>query len=313
MKTYAERERACEAAFDANGPFWHVYTDGTVMADIFNSEEELNEGMIALAVCAMLFKSAELVTFELMNNHVHLIMKGAGEDCLKFFEMFKRRLKRWSQRIGKPVDWSKFNAEILEIETLRALRNEIIYANRNAYVANHNYHPFNYPWGGGIAYFNPVIDLLPVMSVVEMGPRRMRDLTHYRYVEDIKGLLFINDVPFIPSFCRVDVGMSMFQDARSYFYGLSRNAEAQSQIAKRMKDSVCLTNDEMFSVAAQCAEERFASKLRMLTPPQKIELARKLHYDYNASNGQLRRVLNLELAVLDEMFPPAPERPQVKG
>lgn len=313
MKTYAERERACEIAFEANGPFWHVYTDGTAMADIFSSDDEQSEGMIALAVCAILFNKVELVTFELMNNHVHLIMRGAMEDCLEFFEMFKKRLKRWSQRIGKPIDWSRFNAQILEIETLRALRNEIIYTNRNAYIANRNYHPYNYPWGGGWAYFNSMVDFLPVMSIAEMGSRRMRDLTHYRDVEDLKGLLFVDDVPFIPSFCRIDIGMSMYQDARSYFHALTRNAEAQGQIAARLKDSACLTDEETFVVAARCAEENFGSKLRMLTPSQKIELARKLHYDYNATNSQLRRVLNLELAVLDEMFPPSPESQSTKG
>ena len=43
----------------------------------------------------------------------------------------------------------------------------------------------------------------------------------------------------------------------------------------------------------------------MLTPGQKIELARKLHYDYNASNDILRRVLKLEVSVLNELFPSA--------
>ena len=313
MKTYAERERACEEAFDANGPFWHVYTDGGTMVDIFSSEEDKKEGMIALAVCAVLFDKAEIVTFELMNNHVHLIMMGGEEECMEFFLMFKKRLKRWCQRVGKAVDWDQFNAQLIEIETLRSLRNEIIYVNRNAYVANRNYHPFSYRWGGGWAYFSPVIDLLPVLSGMEMGGRKVRNLTHYRDVEDIARLRFCDEIPFIPSFCRIDVGQSMFQDARSYFHALTRNVEAQSQIAERLKDSVYLTDDEMFVVAARCAEETYASKLKMLTASQKIELARKLHYDYNAPNNQLRRVLNLELAVLNELFPPAPEMPLGNG
>lgn len=136
----------------------------------------------------------------------------------------------------------------------------------------------------------------------------MRDLTHYRDIEEIKGLMFVNDIPFIPSFCRIDIGMSMYHDARSYFHALTRNVEAQGQIAARLKDTICMTDEELFVVAARRAEENFGSKLRMLTPSQKIELAKRLHYDYNASNSQLRRVLNLELAILDELFPPVPDR-----
>lgn len=45
--------------------------------------------------------------------------------------------------MGKAVDWKKFEAQILRIETLKDLRNEIIYVNRNAYVANRNYTPFS--------------------------------------------------------------------------------------------------------------------------------------------------------------------------
>lgn len=304
MMTFAEKERVCERAFDENGPFWHVYTDGSIMIDLFSSDEEKKEGMIALAVCSVLFREVDLVTFELMNNHVHLIMRGASEECLEFFDMFKRRLKRVFQRLGRAIDWDRFEAQILEIETLKALRNEIIYVNRNAYVASHRYTPFSYPWGGGWAYFSPVIELLPIKSVCEMGARRARELTRFRKVDEIGDLKFVGDVPYIPSFCRIDVGQSVFQDARSYFHALSRNAEAYSQIASRLKDTVFLTDDEMFVVAARCAESDFSTKLRLLTPEQKIQLARKLHYDYNASNGQVRRILSLDIAVINELFPP---------
>ena len=300
---WAEIEKGCERVFDANGPFWHVCTDGSVMADVFCSEDDFREGMVALAVCAVLFGKSELVTFELMNNHVHLVMCGAKEACLEFFEMFKARLKRWAQRVGRPIDWNRFEAQILVIDSLRSLRNEILYAHRNAYVANRAYTPFSYPWGGGWAYFNPVVERLAVVGLSEIGARKMRELTHYRDVHELARLKFDGDIPYIPSFCRVDIGQDVFQNARSYFHGLCRNVEAFSQIASRLKDRVVLTDDEMFVVAARLAMEGYATKVRMLTAEQKIQLARKLHYDYNASNVQLRRVLALEMAVLDDLFP----------
>ena len=304
MMTFLEKESECERLFDANGPFWHVYTDGSVMTDIFHDDDELKGGMVALAVCAVLCGKAELVTCELMNNHVHLIMRGLKEGCLELFEMFRKRLVRWFRMKGKPLDWSRFEVQILRIETLKDLRNEIIYVNRNAYVANRNYTPFSYPWGGGWAYFTPVINLLPVVSLKEAGCTKARRLTNCRDVAAIAELQFVGDVPFIPSFCRIDLGQNMFQDARSYFHALTRNAEAYSQIALRLKDKVFLTDDEMFVVASRYASDEFSVKLRMLTPDQKIQLARKLHYDYNASNNQIRRLLNLDIAVLNELFPP---------
>lgn len=304
MMTFAEKERACEQAFVESGPFWHLYTDGTRMGDIFCGEEDFRLGMTTLAVCAVLCPGAQLVTFELMSNHVHLIMRGDSKDCLEIFSQFKRRLKRLFQQRETVVDWDLFQPGILKIETLKALRNEIVYVNRNAYVAHQKYTPFSYPWGGGCAYFSPVINLLPVKTVREVGIIKVRELTHYRNVTDLAALKFLDDVPFIPSFCCIEIGERMFQNARSYFYSLTRNAEAFSQIASRLKDTVFLTDDEMFVVAARLADGNFSTKLGLLTPDQKIELARNLHFDYNATNQQLRRILKIDLAVLNELFPP---------
>ena len=131
----------------------------------------------------------------------------------------------------------------------------------------------------------------------------MRELTHSRNEPGLASLKFVDKVPHIPSFCRVDIGESVFQDVRSYFHLSSRNAEAFSQIASRLKDRVFLTDDEMFVVAARYANEMFSQKLNLLSPEQKIHLARKLHFVYNASNQCLRRTLGLEIRVLDELFP----------
>lgn len=303
--TFAEKEGVCEVAFREYGPYWHLYTDGTAIGNIFCDEEDFKAGMTLLAVCAVLCPGVMLLTFELMGNHIHLIICGERADCLRFFDMYKRKLRRLFIKMGKVVNWEMFLPHILPIENLRSLRNEIIYANRNAYVASYKYTPFSYPWGGGWAYFSPVINQLPVMSVREVGFNKVRERTHYRDVEVLAELKFVGDVPFIPSFCRTDIGEMMFQDARSYFHLLTRNAEAFSQIASRLKDTVFLTDDEMFVVAARYAAEMFSAKLSGLTPGQRVEIARKLHFDYNASNQQIRRLLKLDISLLGEMFPEA--------
>jgi hypothetical protein len=34
-----------------------------------------------------------------------------------------------------------------------------------------------------------------------------------------------------------------------------------------------------------------------------IDTARHMHFDYNASNQQLRRMLRMDLSILEELFP----------
>ena len=48
--SFSEKERVCECIFIDNGPYWHVYTDGTMMQNIFCNEEEFKIGMWCLAV-----------------------------------------------------------------------------------------------------------------------------------------------------------------------------------------------------------------------------------------------------------------------
>ena len=96
----------------------------------------------------------------------------------------------------------------------------------------------------------------------------------------------------------------MYQDARSYFNSMTRNSEAYSLIAERLKDSIFLTDDEIYLVARKYSEDHFNCKqLKLLSPEQKIQTASQLHFKYKASNQQIRRILNLNSDILNELFP----------
>ena len=93
MLTFAEKERECERLFEKSGPFWHLYTDGRVMEDFLCTEEDFKIAMTALAVTTVLFTKVRIITFELMSNHIHMILNGEAEGCMELFERFKTRLR----------------------------------------------------------------------------------------------------------------------------------------------------------------------------------------------------------------------------
>lgn len=302
--SFSEKERVCESIFIANGPYWHIYTDGTMMQNIFISKEDFIMGMWCLAAAQHLCKSVRVITFELMGNHIHLILAGAKEDCIKVFDIFAARLKKAFPKRQHAIDWSKFKMEILPIESLQALRNEIIYVNRNAFVANPAYTPTSYPWGGGCAYFCPWLKHLKPVPFAELPILTQRGILHTRDITPFADLKEIDSMPFIPSFCDIKLGESLFRDARSYFNSLTRNAEAFSQIASRLKDAIFLTDEELYSVICSHISKEYSVKApSQLSSQQKIDTARHLHFHYNASNQQLRRMLRMDLSVLEELFP----------
>ena len=81
--SFSEKERVCESIFISHGPYWHIYTDGTMMQNIFISKDDFIMGMWCLAAAQHLCKSVRVITFELMGNHIHFILAGAKEDCIK--------------------------------------------------------------------------------------------------------------------------------------------------------------------------------------------------------------------------------------
>ena len=260
--------------------------------------------MWCLAVALHLCKNVQQITFELMGNHIHLILAGAKEDCLQMFDLFEVRLKRAFPKKQRAIDWSQFKMDILPIESLQALRNEIIYANRNAFVANPNHTPYSYPWGGGCAYFSPWLKHIKAIPLGELTIQSQRALVHTKNIAPLSDIREVNSMPFIPSFCNITLGESMFRDARSYFNSLTRNAEAFSQIAVRLKDAIFLTDEELYSVLCSYISKEYSVKTPSeLSAQQKIDTARHIHFNYNASNQQLRRMLRMDLAILEELFP----------
>ena len=302
--SFSEKERICESIFIANGPYWHVYTDGTKMQNIFCSEDEFKSGMWCLAAALHLSKDVKALTFELMINHIHLILAGKREDCIKAFNLFEARLKKAFPIREHTIDWSQFKMDILPIENLQALRNEIIYTNRNAFVANPVYTPDSYPWGGGCAYFSPWLKHLITSHLGELPIRTQRAILHTKKIAPFADLREICSMPFIPSFCDIKLGESTFRDARSYFNSLTRNAEAFSQIASRLKDTIFLTDDELYSAMLSFINKEYSVRTATeLSTQQKVDTARHMHFNYNASNQQLRRMLRMDLAILEELFP----------
>ena len=302
--SFSEKERICENIFRDNGPYWHLYTDGTKMQNIFCCEEDFKAGMWCMAAAMHLCKDVQMLTFELMGNHVHLILAGLKGDCIKAFDLFAARLKKAFPKRQQAIDWSQFEMDILPIDNLLALRNEIIYTNRNAYVANPAFTPDSYPWGGGCAYFSPWLKHLTTTLLGDRSIQIQREFLHTKKITPFADLREINSIPYIPSFCNIKLGESMFRDARSYFNSLTRNAEVFSQIASRLKDSIFLTDDELYSALCSHINKEYSIKAPSeLSAQQKIDTARYMHFSYNASNQQLRRMLRMDIVVLDEMFP----------
>ncbi len=300
MGTFAEKERYCEATFQESGPYWHAYTSGKDTPLLFAQKKDFVFVMNVVAQAAAISSKVRIIAFEVMNNHFHFVLSAAEEAVLAFWNYIRKRLSR-SFPVVKAIPIA-----LRPIMDLNSLRNNIVYTNRNGYVADPAYTPFSYPWGTGRYYFldRPEGN---AMSRISVDDRREM----FRCREPmLPGEWEVRDGYIDPwNYCAVKFGMSLFRDAHHYFAMVSKNVEAYAELAVGLDECEFLTDAELFTRLIQMVRsDHGVSAIKDLTKSQKFELARKLRFEFRSSNGQIRRVLGLSQYEVDSLFPLTAEK-----
>ena len=292
----------CDTVFASSGPYWHLCTPGQFTELLFENDADYSFGMNSIAICAQT-AGIDILAFEIMSNHLHLILSALEDLCLAFFEQLKKRLRLFYSRHDRYVNLHNFIPSVIPIADLKSLRNEIVYVNRNGFLVNPAYTPFSYPWGSGNLYFMPPFPETACRKWENITYREKERICHGR-ICDIPGNYLVHNGIILPqNYCATDIGMALFRDAHQYFSMVSKNYEAYSEVAKRLGESVFLTDDEMFAALRLMSRSQYGDiKPAMLDPNQKLDLARRLKSKYNASDGQIQRMLRLDRNVVAELF-----------
>lgn len=96
----------------------------------------------------------------------------------------------------------------------------------------------------------------------------------------------------------------MFRDASHYFYKLGKSIETDKEIAKEIGENIFYTDDELFSAISTLCRNRYDNgNLTTLSTNEKIETAKTMYYDYNATLKRIQRMLRLSGSVLEAIFP----------
>ena len=154
MRKYRDLEAYCESRFLQGGPYWHIYTPGVETPVLFGVKEDYIFMMNLICQSAVATDGMEIIAFEVMSNHLHIVVSGEESFARMFFAFLDKRLRRCAKSLTCKEIPSSFEARYKEIDSLQSLRNTIVYVNRNGFVTDRNYTPFTYPWGTGKYYFN---------------------------------------------------------------------------------------------------------------------------------------------------------------
>ena len=260
--------------------------------------------MSLIAICAAMFPDITILTFEIMNNHVHIVLYGTEEKARAFFAQFRTFLDRWLRKEGYSVDLSQFKCSLKAKEDASSIKNMITYTNRNGFLVHPETTPFNYPWGANCYFFNPDAKKRYDRESTRMTMTYRRKVTHSRKADRIKTLRMLDDYACPLSFCDIASAEEMFKNASNYFYELSRNIESHKSVADEIGEKVFYSDDELFRIVQKyCQEKHDVSAPSLLPPSAKVEVAKTMHYDYNASCKQIARILKIEVRLVNQLFP----------
>lgn len=295
-------EAECASCFRELLPVHHLWTPENFQI-IFTCEEDFKSGMNIFGLCAGMFPDIIILTFELMSNHLHIAASGDKSRILELFELFKLILKRYCIANGYTIDWTSFLASTRPILTLEDARNVIAYDNRNGFLVSPDETPFSYRWGANKYYFNPAAKCYANERASDITLRDKRMFSHSHKFDDVMGLKLSEGYILPLSFCRIDLGEKIFRNASHYFNKVSKSIEAFKKISEEIGESVFYTDDELFSIACRICREKYGAGSPSLIPAAaKVELAKTLHYEYNAQGKALQRILRLNPGVINSLF-----------
>ena len=310
IKTFSEKERLCERHFyeihNKHGQLWHISTPGNLTEILFVEDEEFKYAVSNSAISAA-ESGLAIFTDQIMGNHIHVLGGGAKSQCIAYLDSFTYRLEKYNAGKGRFLNLKNFRCDDpIEITSLEMMRNEIVYINRNGYLVNPSYTPFSYPWGSGSVYFNLSLLIDPGIPYRQIPFRIKRGLCRRRISDMPETYRYGRGMILPDSYALFRDGEKMFRDAHQYFYLLTRNYEAYSEESKRLGDAIVLTDEEIYPVARMLSWREYKVRQPSLLPSEaKISIARILHTDYYATANQVRRVLGLPQAIVQQLFPSA--------
>lgn len=262
--------------------------------------------MNIVGICALLSTGVTIFTFELMSNHVHFTVTGNRNDVEPFCKRFKRYLSKWLEHTDKTVNLENWNISMRQIETLRDARNVLAYNNRNGFLVIPEETPFSYLWGANRYFFNKEAKLRYAESTSKrvMTKRERRELIHSHDADSIEGPILMDGYACPLSFCAIKEAESLFRNASHYLSAITKNVESQKEIAAEIGEKIFYNDNELYSILIRMSKEQYGEPRPTLLPKDgKISIAKELHFDYNASNKQISRMLNLDPGLVANLFP----------
>lgn len=287
-------------SFEGNlSDFYHVCTDGASLDWLFKDDSDFIAGVNRTGICAVV-SGVKLVSFVLMDNHVHFILYGDMPSCKDFILRYKNLTGRYIySKYGLKEYTHTLPAEIIRIDSIDRLVTTVAYLDRNPIVAGWGKMPDEYRWGVSRFIFRTQWGCEKFRNLDTLSFREQRVLlgTHVRLPQDWR----VDESGMLDVRCFVDVAFleKLFRSPGRYLYFLSRKLEGAVDQFFTMGTKTFVLDKDLRFIVEKLAKEHYGERdIRLLNVNARLHIARKLRYEYASTVKQISRMLHLDIDML---------------
>lgn len=284
--------------------FFHICTDGNALDWMFKDDLDFIHGVNRLGICVFT-TGVNLVTYVLMDNHIHLLLHGTMPQCKEFINKYKHLTGKYIySQYAIEGALRKLPAKIIPIKDEEQLLATIAYIDRNSIVSGYRCLPTEYPWGSARWIFNDNdIDKwasgeTPIpLGTIPVKKQRLILGSRKKLPQD--WTIFRNGMLYPINFLETGTVERIFKTPSRYLYFLSKKLEGEIDSTITQSKKSFIPDKELRVTVSMLAQEMFGCRdVHQLNIPSRIAIARKLRYGFATSTKQIARMLHLNHEIL---------------
>ena len=304
--SFIERERECERHFTEEGPFWFV-TASELNRVLFCSREDFLAARNATAV-SVARSGVKCYLDTIMSNHAHWLFGSADEEkCMTFWKGFKKMIILSERdKGGYDETLSKWGCLCKPVDNLNYFRSLCAYIARNAPIVRTDVIATGYEWCSADLFFNENRKCYDAgCKYNDISFKEKRRICKGRVIELPDYYRVVSGAITKESYTEIPGIEKMFSTSFQFWKQLNRNVETDIETAKRLGERIMISDEEAYnSISSWCYKELNAVRgIAGLSSEHKVLAAKKMRESYGSGNGQIARVLRIDVAEVNRLFP----------
>ena len=281
--------------------YYHLCTDGWKEGKLFNTVQEFAWGMTTMALVASKY-NVTIYVFELMDNHLHILLSALGSVCLEVFDFILERVRRRLKEDGYAVPPDDYGFVLVPVKNQEMMCKQALYLIRNPYERGYCM-PGGYPWGSDYLIFNPAGQAIRGQRVDSLSVRQMRAVLGSKEVLPPDWEVH-PELGVLPrSFVKYQKIEQLFGSVKRYATRLVKDYESFAFAAKSLDEDLVLTDGEIKDmVSGEVAGMYPGRMLAELSPEEKYRLAACVNQKYGFGADRLSSALGLSERVARQVL-----------